>query len=95
MVDISGKALNSSNNKEAIMLTKDLAKSYSALLAASAYLNRLHISLERQLINLDQWQGQSGLNPVFVFHRNRIETAKMELDLMIKEVDSTLKASRK
>ncbi|MBV6390986.1 MAG: hypothetical protein KPEEDBHJ_00190 [Anaerolineales bacterium] len=94
MVDISGKVLNNSNSKEAIMLTKNLAKSYSALLAASAYLNRLHISLERQLINLDQWQGQSGLNPVFVFHRNRIETAKMELDLMIKEVDSTLKASQ-
>lgn len=92
MVNTSGVVLMNLSSRRTKILTKGLADSYAPLIAVTAYLNRLRISIERQLINFNQWHKNFSQNAILAFHKNYIEIAGHELDLMIKEADGALKS---
>ncbi len=70
-----------------------LARDYGLLVGVVASLGELRISLARQLHNYDWWQKRAKGGAVIEYHRNQLETAFRELDLLIAEGQNALQAA--
>jgi len=60
-----------------------LARAYNLFLEVVPTFSELRMSLARQLHNYDWWRAQNKQNDVLEFHRNHIETATVEVDLLV------------
>jgi hypothetical protein len=73
----------------------NLALKYNDLARVVPALNELRISLARQLHNYDRWQAQLEDNDVVDYHRDHLETATQELELMVAEGRDALEVADK
>jgi hypothetical protein len=71
-----------------------LAADYGRLVTAVSYFDALRISLARQVANYSWWRARSGLGDVLELHQGQLETASLELDLLVVEGQRPLEAAR-
>lgn len=73
----------------------ELARKYNLLVPVASELRGLHISLLRQSHNYDRWRGRIGGNDITDYHRDRLETATLELELKVEELQHALETADK
>jgi hypothetical protein len=64
---------------------EDLADAYKGLISAVAKLDELRISMTRQVHNYAWWRARFEGSGIMEYHRNHLETARLELELMTSE----------
>lgn len=62
-----------------------LAQAYNKLNQVVAILGSLRISMQRQKHNYDRWRDGQGSNDILEYHRDHLDTAVVELELLVAE----------
>lgn len=72
-----------------------LARKYNSLVPIASDLNQMRLSMARQLHNYNRWRTALKGNGIIDFHRGRLETANLELELMVDELRDALETADK